>query len=179
MIISNRWWNTFHFIVLPAHEIQQAEYNSQPRVTWEAREVYVLCRYIHTIITTPVSTQNIIHTLVIYLPVIFSSCKSLTTIYRLSPIHPQRNHLIWLLCAVVIAFCAILTSPIPLINSSGLGCAPVCFVPNAMPKRLLIESKKLVYFRTKDTVFRVYRSTGHPHPGRLCIRDAMKWRAPW
>jgi len=124
-------------------------------------------------------SASIAYTFVIYFPVIFSSRKSLTTIYRLNPIQPQRNHLIWLLCAVVIAFCATLTSPGPLRNNKGLGWAPICFGRYAMTRRLIIESKKLVYFRAKDTVFKAYISTGHPQPGRLCIRDAMRWRAPW
>jgi len=114
-----------------------------------------------------------------YFPVIFSNLKSLTTIYLLNPIQPQRNHLIWLLCAVVIAVCATLTSPGPLKNNNGLGWSPIFLVEKAIDIKLTIESKKLVYFLTIETDVRVYKSTGHPHPGRLCMRDAMKCRAPW
>jgi hypothetical protein len=39
---------------------------------------------------------------------VFSFFKSLITMYRENVIQPQRNHLIWLSCAVVIAFWAVL-----------------------------------------------------------------------
>jgi hypothetical protein len=39
---------------------------------------------------------------------VFSFLTSLITMYRENVIQPQRNHLIWLSCAVVIAFCAVL-----------------------------------------------------------------------
>lgn len=39
---------------------------------------------------------------------VFSLFKSLRTMYLDNTIQPQRNQRIWLLCAVVIAFCAVL-----------------------------------------------------------------------
>lgn len=109
----------------------------------------------------------------------FSSLKSLTTIYRLNPIQPQRNQRIWLLCAVVIAFCAIRTSSNPLRNSKGLGCSPIFLLLKAMIKTLMMVSKIEVYLRRIEVLVRVYRSTGHCQPGRLWTREEMKWRAPW
>jgi len=139
------------------------------------KEVYVLCKYIRTINHYNSSPFPSTH----HFAVIFSSFKSLTTMYRLRPIQPQRNHLIWLLCAVVIAFCADLNSAGPLMNSSGFGCSPIFLGRKNRNAVVSIESRKLVYFRINGTVLKVYRSTGQPHPGRLCMREAMKWRAPW
>lgn len=90
-----------------------------------------------------------------YFPVTFSNLKSLTTMYRLSPIHPHRNHLIWLLCAFVIAFCAILTSWGALKKSSGDGWSPICFLLIAILSILDTPSRKLVYFRNIEIVVRV------------------------
>jgi len=45
--------------------------------------------------------------------------------------------------------------------------------------KLIIESKKLVYFLTTFTVESEYKSTGDPQPGRLCMREEIKCRAPW
>ena len=119
------------------------------------------------------------HTLNHHHWVTFSNVRSLTTIYLDKPIQPQRNHLIWLLCALVIACCATLTSPGPLMNSNGLGCSPTFLVLPAITSKLTSESKKLVYFLSIEIDVSVYKSTGLFQPGRLCTSDEMKVRAPW
>lgn len=75
--------------------------NSKERTRYSLNHVYrgrpkrfMYYKGIHTIITARVFAQKATRIVIIYFPVIFSSFKSLTTIYRLSPIQPQRNHLI-------------------------------------------------------------------------------------
>lgn len=75
--------------------------------------------------------------------------------YRLNPIQPHLNHLIWLMCAIVIAFCALRTPPGPEKKSSGLGCSPVCFLLIDINNMLDIVSKKEVYFRAIFTEVKV------------------------
>ena len=95
----------------------------------------------------------------IVLPCIFSLLRSFTTINLPTPTHPHRNHLIWLLCPCVIAFCARLHCHTSLRNISLCGAlssqpAPLFFpaeAPLAPPNTNLNivngASKMLTYLR--------------------------------
>lgn len=116
--------------------------------------------------------------------IIISLFKSFTTIYLPIPIHPHRNHLIWLLCAFTIALCPLFHCPKSLTNSrlGGSSFLFLCAIPAALqPPNTIVTgaSMALMYFRKILVVVRVYNSTGHFQPDFPAISEDSQCRAPW
>lgn len=90
-----------------------------------------------------------------------SKTRSFRTIYLLNPIHPHLNHLIWLICACVIAFCAILVC-VGVLTNNKLSGKPAPW-PRALTSTFLLcemreigPSKIDRYFLSSGTVVSVY-----------------------
>lgn len=113
----------------------------------------------------------------------FTSSKSrvLINIYRLSVIHPYRNHLIWLTCAAVMASRAVRQPPCPSpcmkTRLDGMTC-PWLPMPPRTSNGVKRRSNTPAYFLTTPTVVKVYRLTVRSAPEPCCVSEEMNARAP-